>query len=146
MKLQIKKLDQRAVIPSFATNGSAGMDLYAVTDGDITIEPSERVLVPTGLSIALESADYVAYIYARSGLSIKQGITLANCVGVIDSDYRGEVKVGLINLSNKPYTVKCGDRIAQMVISPVIKPCIEICDSLCETERGEGGFGSTGTR
>lgn len=146
MKLEIKKLDERAVIPSYATSGSAGMDLYAVTDEDVTIDPQTRVLISTGLSIALESADYVAYIFPRSGLSIKQGITLANCVGVIDSDYRGEVKVGLINLSDKPYTVKCGDRIAQMVISPVVHPEITVCDSLNETERGEGGFGSTGKR
>lgn len=146
MVLKIKKLNENAVIPKAATGGSAGMDLYACLDGDITLKPNERVLIPTGIAIALESNAYVAYIYARSGLAIKNGITLSNCVGVVDSDYRGEVKVGLINLSDKDYTVSNGERIAQMVIAPVIMPTVEEVNELDETERNAGGFGSTGKR
>ncbi len=146
MILKIKKLCENAVIPKAATSGSAGMDLYACLDSDVTIKSGERVLVPTGIAIALESNAYVAYIYARSGLAIKSGITLSNCVGVVDSDYRGEVKVGLINLSDKDYTVTNGERIAQMVIAPVIMPEIEEVEELDETERAAGGFGSTGKR
>ncbi len=142
--LKIKKLNENAVIPKMATNGSAGMDLRALIDEDLVINPGQRALIPTGLAIALESNLYVAYIYARSGLAVKQGITLANCVGVIDSDYRGEIKVGLINQSNEPYTIKNGERIAQLVISPVIIPEICVVDTLDETERNAGGFGSTG--
>ena len=144
MVLKIKKLNENAVIPKTATGGSAGMDLYACLDSDITLAPGQRALIPTGIAIALESNAYVAYIYARSGLAIKSGITLSNCVGVVDSDYRGEVKVGLINLSDSEYTVKNGDRIAQMVIAPVIMADIEEVSELDETERAEGGFGSTG--
>ena len=144
MILKVKKLNENAVIPKAATGGSAGMDLYACLDGDITLKPGERALIPTGIAIALESEAYVAYIYARSGLAVKHGITLSNCVGVVDSDYRGEVKVGLINLSDKDYTVVGGDRIAQMVIAPVILPEIIETDELDETERSTGGFGSTG--
>lgn len=146
MVLKIKKLKENAIIPKAATGGSAGMDLYACIDSDITIKPKERVLISTGIAIALESADYVAYIYARSGLAVKHGITLSNCVGVIDSDYRGEVKVGLINLSEQDYTVTSGDRIAQLVIAPVIMPEIIESDILDETERADGGFGSTGNK
>ena len=101
MVLKIKRIKENAIIPKAATGGSAGMDLYACIDSDITIKPKERVLISTGIAIALESADYVAYIYARSGLAVKHGITLSNCVGVIDSDYRGEVKVGLIKLTQQ---------------------------------------------
>lgn len=146
MVLKIKKLKENAIIPKAATGGSAGMDLYACIDSDITIKPKERVLISTGIAIALESADYVAYIYARSGLAVKHGITLSNCVGVIDSDYRGEVKVGLINLSEQEYTVTSGDRIAQLVIAPVIMPEVVESDTLDETERADGGFGSTGNK
>ena len=100
--------------------------------------------MPTGLAIALPSADYVAYIYARSGLAVKSGVTLSNCVGVIDSDYRGELKIGLVNLSSEPYTISDGERVAQLVIAPVIVPTIEVADELDSTERAAGGFGSTG--
>lgn len=144
MVLKIKKLNENAVIPKTATGGSAGMDLYACLDSDITLAPGQRALIPTGIAIALESNAYVAYIYARSGLAIKSGITLSNCVGVVDSDYRGEVKVGLINLSDSEYTVKNGDRIAQMVIAPVIMADVQEVSELDETERAAGGFGSTG--
>ena len=122
------------------------MDLYACLDLDVVLKPGERALIPTGIAIALPDSSYVAYIYARSGLAIKNGITLSNCVGVVDSDYRGEIKVGLVNLSDKDYTVTSGDRIAQMVIAPVIIPEISEVDELDETERGAGGFGSTGKK
>jgi dUTP pyrophosphatase len=146
LQLKIKKLYEKAVLPKLATNGSAGMDLHACFGEDIIIKPGERKLVPTGIAIALESPDYVAYIFARSGLAVKNGITLSNCVGVIDSDYRGEIKVGLINLSDTPYTITDGERIAQLVISPVIVPQIIETDVLDETERASGGFGSTGRK
>lgn len=144
MVLKIKRLNDKAEVPFRATEGSAGMDLRACLDEHIVIEPGKRVLVPTGLAIALESSDYVAYIYARSGLAVKLGITLSNCVGVIDSDYRGELRVGLINLSDEAYTVNNGERIAQIVIAPVIIPELSVVDELDETERNAGGFGSTG--
>ncbi len=146
MILKIKKLNENAVIPAMATPGSAGMDLRACIESDVIINPGERALIPTGLAIALESNAYVAYIYARSGLAVKSGITLANCVGVIDSDYRGELKVGLVNISDKPFTVSNGERIAQLVISPVIVPEIALVSELDETERAQGGFGSTGIK
>lgn len=142
--LKIKKLRDDAKIPFRATDGSAGMDLYACIDEDVVIKPREIKLIPTGIAIALESKDYVALIYARSGLAIKHGISPANCVGVIDSDYRGEVCVGLTNLSNEEYVIKKDERIAQMLISPVILPEILEVESLDETDRSAGGFGSTG--
>ena len=144
--LKIKKLRENAKIPYRATTGSAGMDLYACTDDPVTIEPHQIAVIPTGIAIELESADYVAYIFARSGLAIKHGLAPANCVGVIDSDYRGEVCVGLVNQTDQPYTVQPDERIAQMVISPVILPDIEVVDELSDTVRAGGGFCSTGSR
>ena len=144
--LKIKKLRDDAKIPFRATDGSAGMDLYACIDEAVEIMPHEIRVIPTGIAIELESADYVAYIYARSGLAIKNGIAPANCVGVIDSDYRGEDCVGLLNQTEKVFIVKPGERIAQMVISPVILPTIEVVDELSNTQRGAGGFGSTGKK
>lgn len=142
--LKVKKLRENAKMIQRATKGSAGMDLHACIDSEITIEPGEIKVIPTGLAIALESENYVAYIYARSGLAIKHGITLANCVGVVDSDYRGEVCVGLTNISKNPYTITPDERIAQLVIAPVcVCDAVEVED-LDSTERGEGGFGSTG--
>ena len=126
--LKIKKLRDDAKIPFRATDGSAGMDLYACIDEAVEIMPHEIRVIPTGIAIELESADYVAYIYARSGLAIKNGIAPANCVGVIDSDYRGEICVGLLNQTEKAFTVNPEERIAQMVISPVILPTIEVVD------------------
>ncbi|WP_405345299.1 dUTP diphosphatase [Ruminococcus sp.] len=144
--LKIKKLRDDAKIPFRATDGSAGMDLYACIDEAVEIMPHEIRVIPTGIAIELESADYVAYIYARSGLAIKNGIAPANCVGVIDSDYRGEICVGLLNQTEKVFTVNPEERIAQMVISPVILPTIEVVDELSDTQRGAGGFGSTGKK
>lgn len=144
--LKIKKVRDDAKIPFRATDGSAGMDLYACIDEAVEILPHEIRVIPTGIAIELESADYVAYIYARSGLAIKNGIAPANCVGVIDSDYRGEICVGLLNQTEKVFTVNPEERIAQMVISPVILPTIEVVDELSDTQRGAGGFGSTGKK
>lgn len=144
--LKIKKLRESARVPFRATEGSAGMDLYACIDEPVTIAPHEIRVIPTGIAIAPESPAYVAYIFARSGLAVKHGIAPANCVGVIDSDYRGEVCVGLVNQTETPFTVEPGERIAQMVISPVILPEIEVVGELSDTERGSGGFGSTGTK
>lgn len=144
MELKIKRLNERAKLPTRGTSGSAGMDLYACINEQITINPGELKLIPTGIAIALPSSAYVAYIYARSGLGVKHGICLSNGVGVIDSDYRGEICVGLCNVSNEPYTISPDERVAQMVISPVIVPDLLETDTLDDTERGLGGFGSTG--
>ncbi len=146
MELKIKKLRENAKIPFRATEGSAGMDLYACIDEPVTLEAGEKAVIPTGIAIALPSPELGAFIFARSGLAIKHGIGLLNSVGVIDSDYRGEVCVGLINQLKEPYTVQPDERIAQMVIMPVslIQPT-EV-DELDKTERGTGGFGSTGTK
>lgn len=144
MQVKIKKLREGAKLPTRGTAGSAGADLYACIDESITIKPGDLKLIPTGIAIALPDSSVVAYLYARSGLGVKHGICLSNGVGVIDSDYRGEVCVGLCNVSDKPYTIEPQERIAQMVISPVIIPELTECDELDETERGAGGFGSTG--
>jgi len=131
-------------LPSYATPGSAGMDLCAAVEESLVLEPGQRCLVPTGLRIALPLG-YEAQIRPRSGLAIKEGITVANAPGTVDSDYRGEVKVGLVNLSDVPYTIRRGDRIAQMVVAPVTHVAWRPVASLDETERGAGGFGSTGS-
>lgn len=143
-QLKIKKLRENAKIPLRATGGSAGMDLYACIDEPVTIGGGEKAVIPTGIAIALSSPELGAFIFARSGLAIKHGIGLLNSVGVIDSDYRGEVCVGLINQLKEPYTIQPQERIAQMVIMPVsLIPPVEV-EELDDTERGTGGFGSTG--
>ena len=144
MILHVKKLREDAVLPVRATEGSAGMDLHALVDAPVALQPGERGMVPTGLAIALRSPEYVALIFARSGLAVKKGVTLSNCVGVIDSDYRGELKIGLINQSKEAYTIEKGERIAQLVIMPVCLPQVVEAENLDETDRGAGGFGSTG--
>ena len=148
MELKIKALSPKIggeiPVPSFATVGSAAMDLRACIDADVTIAAGQRAIIPTGIAIALPSADFVALICARSGLASKFGITMANGVGVIDSDYRGELKVALHNSSDTDYTIHDGDRIAQLMVLPVVQPALQMVDELDETERGEGGFGSTG--
>ena len=146
MKLFIKKLNEKAIVPKQATSGSAGYDLYACIDTPVTINPNEIVKIPTGISVALEENNAVILIYARSSLATKHGVTLANCVGVVDSDYRGEVIVALNNLSKEPYTITQNERIAQIVITPIFTPEIEEVAELSETERGSGGFGSTGKK
>ena len=148
MKLKIKavspKIGRELPWPSRATEGSAGMDLSACIEENLIISPRQLVKIPTGIAIALPGPEYVALVYARSGLGIKHGIALSNGVGVIDSDYRGEIQVGLTNLSHTPYTIHPGDRIAQLVVTPVVLPELERVEELDDTGRGTGGFGSTG--
>ena len=144
MEIKIKKLRENAKIPSRATNGSAGMDLYACIDEPITLAPGQLAIVPTGIAIALPDNSCAAFLYARSGLGVKHGICLSNGVGVIDSDYRGEICAGLCNVSDKPYTIEPVERVCQMVIAPVLTPDVVEVSELDDTDRGEGGFGSTG--
>ena len=140
----MKKVRENAIIPKRATAGSAGLDLCACIDEPLTIKAGERAVIPSGIAIALESSEVVALVFARSGLAIKHGISLSNSVGVIDSDYRGEICVGIINTSREDYTVNPRERIAQLVLTPVIPAEPVEVESLDETERGAGGFGSTG--
>ncbi len=146
MKLKIRKLREGATIPRRATEGAAGMDLYACIDENITLAPQQLVIVPTGIAIELPDSGCAAFLYARSGLGVKHGICLGNGVGVIDSDYRGEVCVGLCNVSDKPYVIAPGERIAQMVIAPVFTPDVVEVSALSDTQSGAGGFGSTGKK
>ena len=142
--MQIKIINKSEhPLPSYQTVGSAGMDIYASVKNNIIINPLERVLIPTGLFIALPKG-FEAQIRPRSGLAIKQGLTCLNTPGTIDSDYRGEINVILINLSNEVQTIKNGDRVAQMVIAKYEIGEWNLVESLDETERGSGGFGSTG--
>lgn len=142
--VKYKILDPRAKAPAYATAGAAAADLCAVLDEPLTLAPGQRAMIPTGIAIELPDAGCVALLYARSGLAVKHGVTLPNCVGVIDSDYRGEVQVGLINLGSEPYTVAPGERIAQLCIAPVWQAAFVQADELGGTSRGAGGFGSTG--
>lgn len=142
MELKIKIIGGNK-IPSYATSGSAGLDLSACIAEDITLKPMERAIIPTGIAVAVPEG-YAGMVYARSGLAIKHGITLSNSVGVIDSDYRGEIKCGIVNLGTKPYTIRNGERIAQLILTPVAQAHVVPVDKLDETLRGEGGFGSTG--
>ena len=148
MELKIKALDARIgkeiPAPRYATDGAAAMDLCACIDGPVTIPAGKRAVISTGIAIALPSRDYVALMFVRSGLGIKKGIALSNGVGVIDSDYRGEIRVGLSNNSAEDYTVMPGDRISQLMVVPVMCPVPAFVDELDETARGEGGLGSTG--
>ena len=148
MELKIKalspKIGTEIPLPKFATAGAACMDLCACIDAPVTLEAGARALIPTGIAIALPSADYVALVFARSGLGIKQGVCLSNGVGVIDSDYRGEIGVGLVNLGQSAYTVRPGDRIAQLMVTPVVQPTVVQVSELDDTDQGAGGFGSTG--
>ena len=148
MNLKIKyvspKIGKEIPAPFYASAGAAAMDLCACVDEPVTVEPRALVSIPTGIAIALPSADYVALVYARSGLGVKHGVAPANCVGVIDSDYRGEIMVGLQNSGKEDYVIQPADRIAQLMIAPVIQAQVELVDELDETARGAGGFGSTG--
>ena len=141
--LKIEKLPHNNILPEYKTEGAAGMDLCAAISEPMELKPLERKLVPTGLKIELEHG-YEAQVRPRSGLSIKHGITLINCVGTIDADYRGEVCVPIVNISNETYTIQPDERIAQMVIARVEQAKLEVVTELTETTRGEGGFGSTG--
>lgn len=143
MTLKIKRLCAQAQLPKRATEGSAGYDLCACVSSPVTIEPNSSQLIPTGIAVALPE-NTVGLVFGRSGLGIRHGISPANAVGVIDSDYRGEISVGLANHSLVPYTVSPNERIAQLVVVPVISFELEETDELDATSRGEGGFGSTG--
>lgn len=145
MILNFKKLNDLAKTPTFGSEYSAGADLYAATSYDIEIWPGETVKVDTGLSMAIPEG-YFGAIYARSGLATKQGLRPANCVGVVDADYRGSIIVALHNDSNVRQIIPAGSRIAQLIISPAPKFEFQEVEELDETERGEGGFGSTGTK
>lgn len=141
--LKIKQLENNRILPEYKTEGAAGMDLCAAISEPVELKPLERKLIPTGLKIELEHG-YEAQIRPRSGLSIKHGITLINCVGTIDEDYRGEVCVPVVNISNETYTIQPDERIAQMIIARVEQAKLEVVTELTETARGIGGFGSTG--
>ena len=144
MIVKVKKLDARATLPTYGSSQAAGADLYALIEGgSLTIAAGETVLVRTGLSIEIPEG-YVGLIYARSGLATKKGLAPANKVGVIDADYRGEVKVALYNQSGIEATIAAGERIAQLVIAPYLTARFEESSELSDTARGEGGFGSTG--
>ena len=148
MKLKIKaispKIGTDIPFPYYASAGAAAMDLHACIDAPVTLSAGQRRTVPTGIAIALPDAGYVALVFARSGLGIKKGICLSNGVGVIDSDYRGEIAVGLLNTSAEDYVVQPGERIAQLAVVPVVQAELVQVEALDETERGSGGFGSTG--
>ena len=141
--LKIERLAHNKFVPEYKTEGAAGMDLCAAISEPVTLKPLERTLIPTGLKIELEHG-YEAQIRPRSGLSIKHGITLINCVGTIDEDYRGEVCIPVVNLSNETYTIQPDERVAQMIIARVEQAQINVVTELTATVRGAGGFGSTG--
>lgn len=138
------KKRENAKIPTRGTKGSAGLDLYAAIENPINIKPGDLVKIPTGIAISLQDENLVSLIFARSGLGVNHGITLSNGVGVVDSDYRGEILVGLCNVSKESYTVNPGDRIAQMIIMPISNFTLMQVDNLDKTERDSSGFGSTG--
>lgn len=141
--MDVKRLSPNASLPRYATPGAAGMDLCACLSERVTLAPGERALIPTGLAVSIPQG-YVGLVFARSGLAVKQGVALSNGVGVIDWDYRGEVKVGLVNLGRETFTVEHGARIAQMVVLPVEQMALREVAELDDTDRGAGGFGSTG--
>ena len=141
--ISVKKLRENARLPQYGSAEAAGADLYACLEQDMVIEPGQTAWIPTGLAMELP-VGYAGLVYARSGLATRQGLAPANKVGVIDSDYRGEVTVVLFNHSGSVQTVKNGDRIAQLVVTPVFTPGFQEVETLGETRRGSGGFGSTG--
>ena len=147
-RLQLKILDPKIgttiELPSYGTPGSAGLDLRACIDGPLTIQPGETHLIQTGIAIYIEDPSLAATIIPRSGLGHKHGIVLGNLVGLIDSDYQGELMVSCWNRGSEPFTIEPGDRIAQMILVPVIQAQFDIVNEFAETERGSGGFGSTG--
>ena len=141
--IRVKKLNEKAILPTYGTSEAAGADLYACLEDPITVQPGENAWIPTGLAMEIPKG-CAGLIYARSGLACKRGLAPANKVGVIDSDYRGPVTVVLHNHGKEPQTVTHGERIAQMVITPVLTPVYELTEDLSDTDRGQGGFGSTG--
>ena len=145
MEVRIKKLNGKAIIPTYGSEYAAGADLYACIDGDLTVEPHTTAVIPTGIALELP-VGYAGLIYARSGLATKKGLAPANKVGVVDCDYRGEVKVALHNHGSSAQTVAAGERIAQLVITPYITAKFTESEELSDTVRGAGGFGSTGSK
>ena len=145
MVIKLKKLSPEATLPTYGSASAAGADLYALTEGDITIGSGETQLIQTGIAIELPEG-YAGLIYPRSGLATKRGLAPANKVGVVDPDYRGEVMVALHNHSSQPQTVSRGERIAQLVVTPFLRVDFQVAEELSDTVRGEGGFGSTGTK
>ena len=145
IEILIKRLSKEVSLPKYETSGSSGMDLAANIDDKITIDPGKTVVIPTGLSLSIPKG-FEVQIRPRSGLAAKQKITVLNTPGTIDADYRGEIKVILINLSENSFIVERGLRIAQMVVCPVVQAQLKEVNDLSETERGKGGFGSTGTK
>ncbi len=143
--VNIKKLDEKAIIPTYGSEFSAGADLYACLDGPVTIEPQEACLIHTGLAMEIP-VGYAGLIYARSGLATKKGLAPSNKVGVVDADYRGEIMVSLYNHSKEARVIEHGERIAQLVITPFAGAVWNVTDKLSDTVRGDGGFGSTGTK
>jgi dUTP pyrophosphatase len=147
-KLQVKILDKRLgdsiPMPTYATTGSAGLDLRACVEAPLTLEPGQTKLIPTGMSIFIEDPSLCAMILPRSGLGHKHGIVLGNLVGLIDSDYQGQLFVSCWNRGQTPFTVEPGERIAQLVLVPVVQADFEFVEEFTETDRGEGGFGSSG--
>ena len=144
-KILIKRLSKEVSLPKYETNGSSGMDLAANIDANINIDPGKTAIIPTGFSLSIPKG-FEVQIRPRSGLAAKKKISVLNTPGTIDADYRGEIKVILINLGQETFTVEKGLRIAQMVVCPVMQAQLKEVDNLNETERGEGGFGSTGTK
>ena len=144
-KIQIKKLSSSVSFPKYKTSGSSGMDIAAHIKNNIIINPGEKALIATGFSIAIPKG-YEVQIRPRSGLAIKKNITVLNTPGTIDADYRGEIKIILINLGKEKFIIKNGERVAQMVVCPVVQASLEEVKELSDTQRGSGGFGSTGTK
>ncbi len=145
MNIKVKKLTPNATVPTMGSKFAAGADLYSAEDADVVIGPSETKFICTGLAMEIPEG-YVGLVYARSGLACNSGLAPANTVGVVDRAYRGEIKVALHNHGKEAQTVEKGERIAQMVIAPYLSAEYEEADELSETERGEGGFGSTGRK
>lgn len=143
--VKLKKLKENAIVPSYGTEFSAGADLYAALEAPVTLNPGETHFIPTGIALEIPNG-LVGLIYARSGMACKKGLAPANKVGVIDSDYRGEIIVALHNHSQLPVTIQAGERVAQLVLTPYITASFVTTDTLEDSVRGEGGFGSTGTR
>ena len=144
ISVKMKRLRDGALLPAYASEQAAGMDLYASLDAPVTVEPGSRVRIPCGFAMAPDRTDVAGLIFARSGLAHKMGLAPSNAVGVVDADYRGEVMVSLANNGAEPYTLSPGERFAQLVFVPVYHADITETDSLDETSRGAGGFGSTG--
>ena len=143
MQVKIKYCDPSVTPPKYATTGSAGLDLSASLKEPVTVPAGGRALIPSGIAVAIPMG-YAGFVFPRSGLSYKSGITMCNSVGVIDSDYTGEIKIAVHNISDQDYTIHAGDRIAQLFFMPVGMAELIPCEDLDETERGDGGFGSTG--